>query len=98
MSDLTSSQTRPVSKETLQLIEAVLDYIRLNLSNIQKTWGPDSAQYKSATEIMQVYLTDNVKRMKGEVQDGEIEELMAGLSLEAEPKTTGKQDVMSDKT
>lgn len=67
---------------TLSLISSVLDFIRGNLSNILETWGRDSPQYQSASAIMQAYLAENVKRIKGEVHDGEIESLMQGLSLE----------------
>lgn len=67
---------------TLNLISSVLDFIRGNLSNILETWGRDSPQYKSASAVMQAYLAENVKRIKGQVQEGEIEALMQGLSLE----------------
>ncbi|KEF53064.1 uncharacterized protein A1O9_10972 [Exophiala aquamarina CBS 119918] len=67
---------------TLNLISSVLDFIRGNLGNILETWGRDSPQYQSASVIMQAYLAENVKRIKGKVQEGEIEALMQGLSLE----------------
>ncbi|KAK5060095.1 hypothetical protein LTR84_009979 [Exophiala bonariae] len=78
------NQNKQVSQDasTLNLISSVLDFIRGNLSNILTTWGRDSPQYQSASAIMQAYLAENVKRIKGEVQDGEIESLMQGLSLE----------------
>lgn len=77
-------QTKHISQDssTLDLISSVLDFIRGNLSNILETWGRDSPQYQSASTIMQAYLTENVKRIKGEVQEGEIDSLMQGLSLE----------------
>jgi hypothetical protein len=46
---------------------------------------------------MQVYLTDNVKRIKGAIRDGEIEELMAGLSLGVDSKVTDKDEQMDFK-
>jgi hypothetical protein len=67
---------------TPNLISSVLDFIRGNLSNILETWGRDSPQYQSASAVMQAYLAENVKRIKGQVQEGEIESLMQGLSLE----------------
>jgi len=67
---------------TLNLISSVLDFIRGNLGNILETWGRDSPQYQSASVIMEAYLAENVKRIKGKVQEGEIESLMQGLSLE----------------
>lgn len=76
--------TRSPSQDTstLNLISSVLDFIRGNLSNIVETWGRDSPQYQSASVIMQAYLAENVKRIKGKVQESEIEALMQGLSLE----------------
>ena len=68
------------SPETLKLVEQVLDYIRANLVNIRKTWGVESVQYKSAAEIMDQYLEENMKRLK--VKKPDLEELMKNLSLD----------------
>lgn len=76
------------SEETLKLLELVLDHIRANLANIRKTWGPESIQYKSATEIMDQYLEENAKRLK--VQKPNLEDLMQNMKLDderAEPAT-----------
>jgi len=72
------------SPETLKLIEDVLDYIRSNLSNIRRTWGSESPQYKSATTIMNKYLEENFKRLN--VQKPDLEELMSKMSIE-DPKS-----------
>jgi hypothetical protein len=70
----------PPSQDTLKLIEAVLDYIRSNLNNIRKVWGVDSAQYKSASQIMNSYLDENLK--KHDVQKGDIAELLGRMSID----------------
>lgn len=70
--------------ETLKLIEAVLDYIRSNLSNIRNTWGADSPQYRSATEVMDKYLETNMKQLNVEKPD--LAELMQNISLQDPPK------------
>jgi len=68
------------SPETLKLIEAVLDYIRSNLSNIEATWGVGSPQYESASQLLDQYLTENLNRVN--VQKSDLEELMQKMSLE----------------
>lgn len=73
------------SAETLKLIEGVLDYIRANLNNISYTWGTSSPQYKSASEIMQKYFNDNMKKMKIDVQETNLEDLLANMSLDEKP-------------
>lgn len=45
-------------------INVLLDTIRVNLSNIERTWGKDSRQYRSAAEVMQVCLLENVERVR----------------------------------
>ncbi|KAI1611191.1 hypothetical protein EDD36DRAFT_421197 [Exophiala viscosa] len=50
--------------EHVQRINVLLDTIRLNLSNIERTWGKDSVQYRSASEVMQECLVENVARLK----------------------------------
>jgi hypothetical protein len=72
-----SSESSP---ETLKLVEQVLDYIRANLINIRNTWGAESVQYKSAAEIMDQYLEENMKRLK--VKKPDLEGLMKNLSLD----------------
>jgi len=69
------------SPETLKLVEQVLDYIRANLVNIRNIWGAESVQYKSAAEIMDHYLEENMKRLK--VKKPDLEELMKNLSLDS---------------
>lgn len=69
-----------LSPETLKLLELVLDHIRSNLANIKNTWGADSVQYKSASEIMEQYLEENTKRLK--VAKPDLEELMKKMSLD----------------
>jgi hypothetical protein len=73
----TSSELSP---DTLKLLELVLDHIRSNLVNIRNTWGSDSVQYKSASEIMEQYLEENTKRLK--VAKPDLEELMKKMSLD----------------
>jgi hypothetical protein len=73
----TSSEASP---ETLKLLELVLDHIRANLVNIRNTWGAESVQYKSATEIMEQYLEENTKRLK--VAKPDLGELMKKMSLD----------------
>lgn len=78
MADMVSNPSKP-SPETLKLIEAVLDYIRSNLSNIRNALGENSPQYKAAAEIMQKYLDENLKRLA--VDHSDIADLMTNLSL-----------------
>ncbi len=65
----TATTTTPagsVASETdLEEINLLLDMIRSNLSNIARTWGRESSQYRSAKEIMQAYLSENVERLRG---------------------------------
>ena len=75
-----ASDKKPPSEETLKLIEAVPDYIRANLANIRDVWGVDSPQYKSASEIMNTYLDENLKKHKVEKDD--IAELLKNMSLD----------------
>lgn len=79
MSDAKQTTSDP-SPETLKLVELVLDHIRSNLVNIRNTWGADSVQYKSASEIMAQYLEENTKRLK--VAKPDLEELMKQMSLD----------------
>ena len=77
------AEKKAPSEDTLNLIEAVLDYIRANLSNIGNVWGVDSPQYKSASQIMKTYLDENLKKHKVEKDD--IADLLEKMSLD-EPK------------
>ncbi|RMZ77647.1 hypothetical protein DV738_g4252, partial [Chaetothyriales sp. CBS 135597] len=63
---------------TLKLIENVLDYIRSNLANIERVWGADSVQYKSASEIMNSYLDENLRAHSVDKED--IADLLAKMS------------------
>jgi len=67
---------------TLKLIEGFLDYIRANLNNIRNTWGSSSPQYKAASEIMQKYFDENMKKMNVDVQETNLEDLLASMSLD----------------
>ena len=78
MSTQTSANKRS-SEDMLKLIEAVLDYIRSNLSNIRNVWGVNSPQYKSASEIMHKYLDENLKHH--EVEKDDIADLLEKMSL-----------------
>jgi flagellar basal body rod protein FlgC len=53
-----------VAETNLKEINLMLDMIRSNLANIARTWGRDSPQYRSAKEIMQAYLAENVARLR----------------------------------
>lgn len=75
----------PAAADTLKLVEGVLDYIRANLNNIRNTWGSASPQYKAASEIMQKYFDENMKRMKIDVTDTSLEDLLANMSLDEKP-------------
>ncbi|RMZ91894.1 hypothetical protein DV736_g880, partial [Chaetothyriales sp. CBS 134916] len=75
-----AAEPGPPSEDTLKLIEAVLDYIRSNLANIQKVWGVDSVQYKSASEIMNSYLDENLRAHS--VDKDDMAELLAKMSID----------------
>ena len=70
---------KETSQETLALINHVLDFIRGNLSNIERVWGRDSSQFKAASKLMEQHLDENLKRL--DVERSDLDELMAGLSL-----------------
>jgi hypothetical protein len=59
--------------------DAVLDFIRGNLSNIEKVWGSSSRQYKDAQSIMSDYLDENLRKIN--VARSELDDLMRDLSL-----------------
>ena len=79
MSTVKKNSSNP-SPETLQLVKQVFEYIRANLINIRDTWGTGSAQYKSAVEIMDQFLEENMKKLKVEKPD--LEKLMNSMSLD----------------
>ena len=63
----------------LQVIEQVLNFIRGNLYNIESSWGQDSPQYRSAVQLMNEWLDENVKRLN--VEQSDLDEVMQKLSL-----------------
>jgi hypothetical protein len=67
----------------LQVIEQVLNFIRGNLYNIESSWGIDSPQYRSAVQLMNDWLDDNVKQLN--LGQSDLDELMQKMSLH-EPK------------
>jgi 2-methylcitrate dehydratase PrpD len=69
-------QTNPLP---LQVIEEVLNFIRGNLNNIENSWGKHSPQYRSAVQLMDAWLDENVKQLNLEKSD--LDELMQKLSL-----------------
>jgi hypothetical protein len=71
-----ASQSPPLP---LQVIEQVLNFIRGNLYNIESSWGKDSPQYRSAVQLMNEWLDDNVKRLN--VDQSNLDELMQKMSL-----------------
>jgi len=85
LSDLLESkenQAQPPA-DTLKLIGAVLDYIRANLKNTAYTFGPSSPQYTAASEMMQKYFDENMKKMKIDVvEETTLEDLLANMSLD----------------
>jgi hypothetical protein len=77
---------KSTDQETLDLINHVLDFIRGNLSNIEKVWGRESAQYRAASQVMEQYLDENLKKIN--IQRSELDALMQKLSLGNETNTT----------
>lgn len=75
-----TSKEKKLSADDVKLFEAVLDYIRANLLNIRRTWGPDSPQYKSAAKVMDEYLEQNMRRINVEKPD--LENLMQQMTLD----------------
>lgn len=71
-------------QSTLKQVEGMLDYIRANLDNIRRTWGIASSQYRAASEIMQEYFNENIKKLNlNQVQQqASLDELIAKLSLD----------------
>ncbi len=57
-----------LDKVTLDHIDTLLTNIRTNLSNILNTWGAESQQYASAVGIMLAALTENMERLRSQVQ------------------------------
>lgn len=83
------STRKETSQETLALVNHVLDFIRGNLSNIERVWGRESTQFKDASKIMDQYLDENLKRL--DVQRSDLDELMKGLSLDDSNAGTSKR-------
>ena len=79
-----TAENKPPSEQTLKLIDALLDYIRSNLSNIRNVWGVDSEQYKSASKIMNTYLDENLK--KHDLKKDDIADLLEKMSLDEAKK------------
>lgn len=71
-----ASQSSPLP---LQVIEQVLNFIRGNLFNIEASYGIDSPQYRSAVQLMNEWLDDNVKHLN--VKQSDLDELMQKMSL-----------------
>lgn len=63
--------------ESLTALNALLDVIRSNLSNIRATWGERSPQYREAKGIMESALVENCRRLG--VVDMDLEQLMKGM-------------------
>lgn len=83
---MTTGTTNETSQETLTLINHVLDFIRGNLSNIERVWGRQSSQYAAASKLMEQYLDENLDKLN--VQRSDIGDLMQKLSLdEGNPRT-----------
>ena len=71
-----ASQKQPLP---IQVIEEVLNFIRGNLYNIENSWGKESPQYISASQLMEEWLDKNVKQLN--LEKSELDELMAKMSL-----------------
>lgn len=63
----------------LRVIEQVLNFIRGNLYNIESSWGKDSPQYRSAVQLMNEWLDENVKQLN--LGQSDLDELMQRMSL-----------------
>jgi hypothetical protein len=86
---MSTGARKETNAETLSLVSNVLDFIRGNLSNIERVWGRESEQFKSASSIMNQYLDDNLRRL--DVDRSDLGELMKGLTLdEGKSKQTQK--------
>lgn len=68
--------------DVLAQVESMLDYIRANLSNVCRTWGAASPQYRDASEIMQKYFDENIKKLDANVHEAALQDLIAKLSLD----------------
>lgn len=68
----------------LRQVESMLDYIRANLDNIRRTWGVTSSQYGAASEIMQKYFNENIKKLNlnDDQQQASLDDLLAKMSLD----------------
>ena len=63
----------------LESVEAVLDFIRGNLANIERVWGRDSAQYKSGAQLMRQQLEQNLR--KANIHQTDVADLLNKLNL-----------------
>lgn len=82
-----ATSTTPNPNPKLQLVDTVLDYIRANLENVRRTWGPNSPQYHAAGEIMHDYFVANIERLnlddvEKKVTSNSLDDLIAKLSLD----------------
>lgn len=77
-------QDKTTSASTLKLIEGVLEFIRGNLSNIARTWGTSSPQYRSAREIMEKYFDENLQKMQIDPKKDKLDlaDLLGEMSLD----------------
>lgn len=67
--------------DTTKQVEVLIEYVRANQENIRRTWGIDSPQYRAASEIMQTYFSENIKKLNIDIQGASLEELIANMSL-----------------
>ena len=85
------------SSVRLRLAEEILDFIRGNLQNIERTWGADSPQYRATREIMQQYWDKNAEDLKsdniGINLDIKLEDLLANMSLMEKNSPKENRDV-----
>lgn len=87
--DTITAKVSPESPDAdaLKQVEIMLDYIRANLDNVRRTWGTASPQFRAASEIMQKYFNENIKKLDVNVdhQQTSLEDLITKMSLDENP-------------
>lgn len=73
------TSTRQTQPLPIQVIEEVLNFIRGNLHNIEGSFGKNSPQYRSAVQLMDDWLQENVKEVN--VEQSDLDELVQKMSL-----------------
>lgn len=66
----------------IKMLESILDSIRGNLNNIERVWGRDSTQWRSATALLQQQVDENIRNSK--VHKADVADMLKQLNLQSD--------------